>query len=120
MKYISALFLAFIITIVILADVGGLPSSIQAIYHFPYGDKVGHFTLFGLLDFFLTLAFFSSFPNRPRDRVALLLGLVLAVCIAIEEWSQQFFPARTFDLVDLLASYLGLFVGGWTAWRIKK
>jgi VanZ family protein len=52
--------------------------------------------------------------------VTLSIGLILALFLALEEWSQRFFSTRTFDPVDLLASYLGLIVGGYTVWRIKK
>ena len=69
MKYISALFLVFIIVVIILADMGSLPHSITAIYDFPNGDKLGHFILFGLLDFFLTRAFLPSLPGRSPKLV---------------------------------------------------
>ena len=120
MKYIAFLFLVFIIVVVVLADTGNLPHSIRAIYDFPNGDKLGHFILFGLLDFFLTLAFLSSRLPKSRGWVTLSVGLTLALFIALEEFSQKFFANRTFDLIDLLASYLGLLVGGWVAYKIKR
>ena len=120
MKYISALFFIFIIAVIVLADTGSMPRSIRAIYDFPYGDKLGHFILYGLLDFFLTRAFLSSFPSCPRSWVTLSVGLTLAVFITAEEFSQKFFPARTFGLVDLSASFFGVVVGGWVAYKIKR
>ena len=108
MKYVAVVFFVFVIAVIVLADYGNLPHSISALYDFPYGDKVGHFFLFGLLTFFLTRAFLSSFPSKPRGWVALSIGLILALFIALEEWSQQLFPTRTFDLLDLLASYVGI------------
>jgi len=108
MKYISFSFFVFIIAVIILANNNCLPLSLRSIYDFPNGDKLGHFILFGILDFFLTRAFISSFPSKPRSWVALSIGLTLALFIALEEWSQKFFPARTFDLIDLLASYAGV------------
>lgn len=120
MKALSVIFLVFILAVIVLADVGELPLSIRALYRFPYGDKVGHFILFGLLNFFLTRAFLSSQPNPRRKRVAVSTGLILALFIALEEWSQQFFSTRTFDLLDLTASFLGVLVGGWVAWKMKK
>jgi VanZ family protein len=108
MKYISVLFLFFIIAIIILEDSGNLPHSVRAIYDFPNGDKLGHFILFGLLDFFITRAFLSSYPSKPRSWVALSVGLILALFIALEEWSQRFFSTRTSDILDLLASYAGV------------
>jgi len=119
MKYISLLFLIFIIAVIILADNGSLPHSIRAFYDFPGGDKVGHFSLFGLLNFFLTRAFLSTNTTRPRGWVTLSIGLILALFIALEEWSQQFFSTRTFDLFDLLASYAGVVTFAFLAvhWR---
>lgn len=117
MKYIAVFFLIFIIAVVVLADTGNLPHSIRALYDFPNGDKLGHFILFGLLDFFLARAFLSSFPSRPRGWVTLSIGLTLALLIALEEWSQKLFSTRTFDLMDLSAGYLGLLVGGWAAYK---
>jgi VanZ family protein len=120
MKYISSIFLIFIVAVIILADNGSLPHSIRAIYDFPNGDKVGHFILFGLLSFFIIRAFLSSFPSKPRGRVALSIGLILALFIALEEWSQQFFSTRTFDLVDLLASYAGVVIFAFLAVSLGK
>ncbi len=113
MKYISLLFLIFIIAVIILADNGSLPHSIRAFYDFPGGDKVGHFSLFGLLNFFLTRAFLSTNTTRPRGWVTLSIGLILALFIALEEWSQQFFSTRT------LASYAGVVTFAFLAvhWR---
>lgn len=120
MKYIAILFTLFIITIIILADKNALPPFVRAIYDFPNGDKFGHFILFGLLSFILTLTFLRTLPNQARSRVALSVGLTLAVAITLEEFSQRYISARTFDLIDLTASYLGLLIGGWIAFRLKK
>ena len=117
MKYASALFFIFIIVVIILADNGSLLPSVRALYRFPNGDKAGHFILFGLLNFFLSRAFISPPAGRPRGRVTVSIGLILALFTGLEEWSQQFFAARTFDLLDLVASYLGLLAGGWAAWK---
>jgi len=119
MKYISVLFFIFIIAVIVLADNGSLPRSIRATYDFPNGDKFGHFILYGLLSYFITRVFLFSFPSKSRSRVMLSIGLTLALLIALEEFSQKFFSARTFDLVDLLASCLGLLVGEWAAYKIK-
>ena len=120
MKYIAILFFVFIVAVIVLADMDHLPHFIRAIYDFPYGDKLGHFILFGLLNFFITSAFLSSNLSRPRSWVALSVGLILAVLVTAEEFSQKNFPSRTFDLFDLLASCVGVAVGGWAALTIKK
>ena len=108
MKYISALFFVFCVAIVVLADNGSLPRPIRALYDFPNGDKVGHFILFGALTFFTTRAFLSAFPSKSRGWVTLSIGLILALLIGLEEFSQKLFSTRSFDLIDLLASYAGV------------
>ncbi len=120
MKYISILFFIFVIAIIILADRGSLPPFIRSIYDFENGDKLGHFILFGFLTFFITRTFLSSLPSKSRSWVTLSVGLVLALVIALEEFSQIYFSTRTFDLIDLLASFLGVLVGGWAACKIKR
>ena len=117
MRYFAALFLAFIIGLIVLADADLLPDFINAIYDFPNGDKVGHFVLYGLLNFFITRAFLSSLPTRRGGLATLSVGLILALFVALEELSQMFFSARTFSLLDLTASLLGIIVGGWVAYK---
>jgi polysaccharide biosynthesis protein VpsQ len=120
MKHIAILFTLFIVVVVVLADAGKLPPYLKNIYDFPYGDKLGHFVLYGLLNFFITLATIRSLPARPPKWLALSIGLTLALLIALEEFSQRYFAKRTFDLIDLLAGYLGLMVGGFVAYKLKK
>lgn len=117
MRYFAALFLAFIIGLIVLADADLLPDFINAIYDFPNGDKVGHFVLYGLLNFFITRTFLSALPTRRGGWVTLSVGLILALFVALEELSQMFFSARTFSLLDLTASLLGIIVGGWVAYK---
>jgi VanZ family protein len=120
MKYIAVLFSIFILVIIVLADQGSIPPFIEAMYDFPNGDKLGHFILFGLLNFFITMAGLRALPLHRPKLVALSIGLILALLIGGEEYSQKFFEKRTFDLIDLFAGYMGLVLGGWVAYRIKK
>ena len=117
MKYVAVIFLLFIIGVVILADAVLLPDFVRDLYDFPNGDKVGHFILYGPLNFFLARAFLSSLPSHPRNWVTLSVGLILALFVALEEFSQIFFVARTFSPLDLTASLLGMIVGGWVAYK---
>ncbi len=112
MKYIAILFFVFIIAVITLANLNQIPRLVKNIYDFPYGDKAGHFLLFGLLNFFAALSLIRALPKRDPKRVAVLTSLVLAFFIGAEEFSQKYFSSRTFDLLDLTASYIGLIVGG--------
>jgi VanZ family protein len=118
MKIITVLFSLFIILVIILADLGNLPRPLHLLYDFPNGDKAGHFVLFGLLNFLLTLTMLRSFAERAPKALALAIGLMLALLVGLEEFSQRFFAARTSDLIDLSASYLGLLVGGFVALKL--
>ena len=118
MKWLAVLFGLFIVTIIILAD-ANLLGPLRAVYNFPYGDKAGHFVLYGLLTFVLDLAFLAK-PHADSKRRILFIGLTLAALIGLEEWSQSRFPSRTMDIVDLSFSYAGVIIFSWIAYRIKK
>ena len=57
MKRLAVLFTFLILLIIILADLGGLPRGLRIFYDFPFGDKLGHLVLYGLLNFFITYNF---------------------------------------------------------------
>ena len=120
MKYTAVLFFVFIVGLVILADTDQLPVFIQSAYDFPNGDKLGHFILYGLLNFFITRAFLTSLPSRTRGWVTLSIGMILSFIITLEEFSQKYFASRTFSYLDLFASLLGVLVGGWAAYKTKR
>jgi VanZ family protein len=49
-----------------------------------------------------------------------MIGLILALLIGLEEFSQKFIPERTSSLFDLLASYIGVFFFSWLALKTKR
>jgi VanZ family protein len=107
MKTLALLVAAVIVAAIVLADLG-----YGAVFYFleyvPGGDVTAHFALFALLSF----AVCSAFAERAegawrRARVT----AVLAVLAVLEEASQSAIPTRTFSLVDLSASLLGLATG---------
>ena len=113
----TLLFALLIVAIVIGADAGQFPRSLKRLYDFPGGDKAGHFILFGILSFLLNKSALTLLPNRDPARIALSLSLLLSIVIALEEWSQSLFPARTMSISDLIASYAGVFVFAVFAYR---
>ena len=120
MTWLAVLFTLFILLIIVMADLGVLAQYLGFLYRFPFGDKVGHFVLYGILAFLLNLALFRSVLAQSRSAVAVRCGLILALLIGLEEFSQQYFANRTFDLVDLAFSYLGVIGFSWLALKIKK
>ena len=127
MKRLAFIFGLFIIIIIILADTRRL-GTLDAIYNIPYGDKVGHFFLFGLFSMVVNLSVFESrsasgTKNRFEanyKRSAIITSLIIAVFVGLEEFSQLWFPSRTSSLFDLLASYLGIASFTWLALRLKR
>ena len=119
LKWLAGSFTLFIIVIIVLADTGNL-GILKIVNRIPYGDKVGHFILYGILTLLIDLTLFGSFPIRSPKLVAIVAGLILALLIGLEEFSQQYFAERTFSLRDLIASYLGVIFFSWLALRIKK
>ena len=119
MKWLTILFTRFIILIIVLADTGNL-GIVGFVYRIPYADKVGHFVLHGILVLLTDLTIFRSMPLQSRVRIVLLSGLTLALLIGLEELSQQNLSNRTFDLVDLSASYLGVIFFSWLALRLER
>jgi VanZ family protein len=119
MKWLTILFIVFIILVIVLADIGRL-GLLGVVYEFPQGDKVGHFVLFGILTFLLDLTFFQALPHADRKQVAVIISLILALLIGLEEFSQKFIPARTFCLFDLSASYMGVIFFSWVSLKIKR
>ncbi len=119
MKKWAVLFAVFIVAVIVLADTRNL-GFLARLYDFPYGDKVGHFVLYGVLSLLVNLAAFERWPRREKGWLAIRVSAVLAVLIGLEELSQRLFPSRQSSLWDLSASYLGMVVFAWIAARIGK
>jgi hypothetical protein len=119
MKWLTVLFTLFIVLIIILADTGHL-GMLAVLYHIPFADKAGHFILYGILALLINLTLFRTVPLQRRKWVAMISGVILALLIGVEELSQRSFSNRTFDLIDLSASYLGLMFFSWLAVRLVQ
>ena len=119
MKWLTIVFFALIILVIVLADAGRL-GFLGVVYEFRYGDKVGHFVLYGILAFLLDLTFFQALHHADQKRVAVMIGLILALLIGLEEFSQKFLPSRSFSLMDLFAGYVGVIFFSWLALTIKN
>ena len=119
MKRWAIFFGLFILIIIILADTGHI-GMLGKVYDIPNGDKVGHFVVFGLLSFVVNLSVFEAHPLADKRRLAVVTSLILACFIGLEELSQAFFPRRTADIFDFLASCAGVTFFAWLAYRLKR
>ena len=77
------------------------------------GDKVAHFSVYGLLGTLLCRAL------RPGWRGAVLALVIASFFGATDEWHQSFVPGRDADVMDWLADTSGaaLAVGLYCFWR---
>jgi VanZ family protein len=114
MKRLAVLFGVFVVGIIVLADLG-LLGILRFVNQIPFGDKMGHFILYGILTLLIDLALIRPLPSPRRRLLVFRVALILALLIGLEEFSQQFFAKRTFDLIDLAFSYLGVIFFSWAA-----
>jgi len=118
MKWLAVLFGLFIVSIIILANLGML-GILGFLNEIPFGDKAGHFILYGILTYLIDLTLLRSLRPLNPKLLVFRIALILALFIGLEEYSQQFFPSRSFDLVDLAFSYLGVAFFSWVVLRVK-
>jgi len=85
----------------------GLPSVFQVV---PQFDKVVHFTIAGLLAFFLDGALRRRTAFKIDGRAISLAALLILVPAAIEEFLQRYSVHRTSSIWDFIADLLGVLV----------
>lgn len=112
-------FALFILAITFIADSGDGDRWWGFIHGIPYGDKLGHLGLVGMLAFLCNLGFPPG-RNDGYRRFITTTTLVLLVLLTAEEITQAFKPHRTCDLMDWLADLLGLALGQMAALRIVR
>ncbi len=108
-KLLGLLYLVVFSLILLLAYQGKLPGILTA------NDKAAHVILYGIAAFLghgsLNFrVFWRHFPLFPT-----LFGIFTFV----EESAQSLSPNRTFDLGDLVASFVGIAIGWWLCERLK-
>ena len=109
MKRITILFALFIVLIIVLADMGKL-ALLNIINQIPYADKVGHFFLYGILTLLVDLTTIGSRPNSNPKLLVIQCGLILALLIGLEEFSQPTFRHSRSDFQLSRCNFL--FVAG--------
>ncbi|MGL1888081.1 MAG: VanZ family protein [Reichenbachiella sp.] len=100
-------FFTFIIWMIFQADMDQNNIIMEIGHSVPYGDKIGHFMLFGLLALLLNMAL--KFKQINISSRKFHLGSVVVFAFAIgEEFTQLAFETRTFDLIDMLFDLFGI------------
>lgn len=110
-RLVTALYVSLLVGIVYLAGQQQHHSLFSVIRGVPAGDKFGHFLLMGLFSFLLNTSLRCRTVAVCAKR--LLLGsLIVVLAVTLEEVSQMFLRYRSFDPVDLLADYIGIWMFG--------
>jgi len=104
-------FFIFILFIIYLADSADHNFAFRLIGHIPYGDKVMHALLYGIMALFLNYGL--NYRSFKRFQLGAIIVLVFAT---LEEITQYWIPSRTFDLVDLLADFIGVILFSFIHW----
>ncbi|EIJ41463.1 VanZ like family protein [Beggiatoa alba B18LD] len=119
-KSIAILYSVFILGLIFVADQGYYDNILRQVHAIPYGDKVGHFFLMGVLAWIINLGLHGA--QFHWGNIHILKGsLLVFTFVTLEEISQYYFPNRHFDFGDLLADYLGIYLFGQLAlWQIQR
>ncbi len=109
-KIVTAIYVFILAGIIFLADSRGT-NYFTFINLLPFGDKIGHFCLMGTFALLVNLAF-NAKTFRLWKFDFLLGSLIVLTIVTAEEFSQIFIRGRTFDLIDLVFDYAGIFIFG--------
>ena len=120
-KRLAFFFALFILTIILLADLGFLRPVLFLVSRVDYLDKILHFLLIGTLTFLVSSALVEALPSLNPKWVLLSAVFILAVVFTLEEISQGPIRGRDASWEDLAANYAGILVFGGLAWlRVRK
>lgn len=116
---LSVMFLGFIIWIIYLANTAQNSVFFELVASIPFGDKLGHFLLFGLLT--LAANFVFKLKKITLFSINIYAGSVIVFFFAlIEELSQHFIASRTLDANDFIADIIGIVVFSVLTKRISR
>ena len=104
-KTYAIAFFAFICWIIYLADTGQNSVFFEFVKTLPYGDKLGHCGLYGMLALLANLACGFRFLKNPWIQVGSLVVLTFALG---EELAQHFNARRTMDIWDATGDVIGI------------
>ena len=96
-------FFIFISSIIFVADNANYNFALRWVGAIPYGDKIAHATLYGVMAMLLNYGF--SYKKTKGVQLGAIAVLTFAI---LEEFTQMYIPSRTFDLYDILADIVGV------------
>lgn len=109
-------FFIFIGYIIFRADTADYNFAFRLIGHIPYGDKLMHGFLYGVMA--LLLNYGLNFKLYRILGFNMQLGAMIVLTFAgVEEISQYWLPSRTCDIFDFVADTVGVTL--FSLWRSK-
>jgi VanZ family protein len=109
-KILSIIYILFLAVVIAVADFQGT-NFFAFLRYIPFGDKIGHFCLAGMLSLLVNLALRARTFRVWKAKCLLGTALVSAI-VLLEELSQMRIGGRTFDLGDVLFDFAGIVVFG--------
>ena len=99
-------FFLFISFIIYLADTADYNFAFRVIGHIPYGDKLMHGLLYGVMA--LLLNYGLNFKSKKIFGFNMQIGAIVVLTFAgLEEITQYWLPSRTCDVFDFVADVVG-------------
>jgi VanZ family protein len=118
-KWLAIVYTLFLALLVFLADQKQYQFLFRIVRRTPYGDKAGHLLLMGFFSLLVNLAL-SCRRIKIGGLYFLAGSVIVALVVTLEEFSQLFVRYRSFDPVDLVFDYAGIFLFGLLAGYLTK
>ena len=112
-------FFLFILWIIIVADSADYNYAFFMVGTIPYGDKIAHALLYGVMA--MLLNFGLDFKTKQFLGLNLQVGAMIVLLFAgLEELSQYYFPSRTLDIYDFVADFIGVVLASFISKPFRK
>jgi VanZ family protein len=109
-------FFLFIGFIIFLANTADHNFAFRLIGHIPYGDKLMHGLLYGVMA--LLLNYSLNFKSKKIFGFNMQVGALIVLTFAgLEEITQYWLPSRTCDFVDFVADMVGVVLFSFIQWN---
>ncbi|WP_371374826.1 VanZ family protein [Thalassotalea aquiviva] len=118
MKLVAVIFFTLLCSVLVDADLGKQNAIFTLKDSIPFGDKVGHFLMYGVLALLANFAFkFRFIWQNQTYQLGSLLVLIFSLS---EEFSQLLFATRTFSVADIMANVVGITFFTWLSLQCGK
>lgn len=115
----TTLFAIFIVWVLYMANTGQNTIFFDLVKAIPYGDKIGHALLFGILTLGINLT--TQCKEVKVFKFRIFFGsLCVFIFTVFEELSQTFFSNRTLDITDFLSNIVGIIIFTFISWRLRR